>query len=521
MDIKIKTALISVSDKSGLDKVVQSLKEHNIKIVSTGGTAKSIAAMGVDVTDVSSLTNFPEMMDGRVKTLHPNVHGGLLSKRDDKSHVQSQKEHGIEDIDLIIVNLYPFEETIKSEENEEICIENIDIGGPAMLRSAAKNHQFVTVITDTNDYDELIAEIEKNKGSTTLEFRKKLAAKTFSTTAYYDSLISNWFYRGKNEKVEKFSTVGKLSSTLRYGENPHQSASLYKSSMQNSGIPQATLLQGKELSYNNINDADAALQLIKEFEKATPTVAIIKHANPCGVASGSTLQEAYTKALSCDTTSAFGGIIALNQTIDKDSAEQIVKIFTEVIIAPGITDEAKAIFKTKNNLRVLILTSLHEKNNSQNFKSIEGGILVQSNDDENTNKSNLKVVTEKKPSDSEIDDMLFAFKVCKHVKSNAIIYVKNKKTIGIGAGQMSRVDSAKIASQKNSEMEKSEENSLENSVVASDAFFPFADGLLVTISSGAKAVIQPGGSVKDDDVIEAANKAGISMVFTGVRHFRH
>ncbi len=521
MDIKIKTALISVSDKSGLDKVVQSLKEHNIKIVSTGGTAKSISAMGVDVTDVSSLTNFPEMMDGRVKTLHPNVHGGLLSKRDVKNHVQSQEEHGIEDIDLIIVNLYPFEETIKSEENEEICIENIDIGGPAMLRSAAKNHKFVTVITDAEDYDELIDEIKKNKGSTTLEFRKRLAAKTFSTTAYYDSLISNWFYRGKIEKVAKFSTAGKLSSTLRYGENPHQSASLYKSSIQNSGIPQAALLQGKELSYNNINDADAALQLIREFEEATPTVAIIKHANPCGVASGSTLHEAYTKAFSCDTTSAFGGIIALNQKIDKDSAEEIVKIFTEVIIAPDITDEAKAIFKSKNNLRVLILNSLHEKNNSQNFKSIEGGILVQSNDDENTNKSDLKVVTEKKPSDSEIEDMLFAFKVCKHVKSNAIIYVKNKKTIGIGAGQMSRVDSAKIASQKNGEMEKSEENSLENSVVASDAFFPFADGLLVTISSGAKAVIQPGGSVKDDEVIEAANKAGISMVFTGTRHFRH
>ncbi len=521
MDIKIKTALISVSDKSGLDKVVQSLKEHNIKIVSTGGTAKAIAAMDADVTDISSLTNFPEMMDGRVKTLHPNVHGGLLSIRDNKNHVQSQEEHGIGDIDLIIVNLYPFEETIKSEKNEEICIENIDIGGPAMLRSAAKNHKFVTVVTDTYDYDELIDEIKKNKGSTTLEFRKKLAAKTFSTTAYYDSLISNWFYQDRNEEVGKFSAAGKLSSTLRYGENPHQSASLYKSSMQNSGIPQATLLQGKELSYNNINDADAALQLIKEFEKATPTVAIIKHANPCGVASGSTLHEAYTKAFSCDTTSAFGGIIALNQKIDKDSAEQIIKIFTEVIIAPGITDEAKAILKTKNNLRVLLLSSLHEKNSSQNFKSIEGGILIQSNDDKDTNKSDLKVVTEKKPSDSEIEDMLFAFKVCKHVKSNAIIYVKNKKTIGIGAGQMSRVDSAKIASQKNSEMEKSEENSLENSVVASDAFFPFADGLLVTISSGAKAVIQPGGSVKDDEVIEAANKAGISMVFTGTRHFRH
>ena len=521
MDIKIKTALISVSDKSGLEKVVQSLKEHDIKIISTGGTARSIAGLGAEVTDISSLTNFPEMMDGRVKTLHPNVHGGLLSKRDDKNHVRSQEEHGIEDIDLIIVNLYPFEETIKSEENEEICIENIDIGGPAMLRSAAKNHKFVTVITDANDYDELIDEMQKNKGSTTLEFRKKLAAKTFSTTAYYDSLISNWFYRSRNEEIEKFSAAGKLSSTLRYGENPHQSASLYKSSMQHSGIPQATLLQGKELSYNNINDADSALQIIKEFDKATPTVAIIKHANPCGVASGSTLHEAYTKAFSCDTTSAFGGIIALNQTIDKNSAEEIVKIFTEVIIAPGITDEAKAIFKTKNNLRVLILASLHENDNSRNFKSIEGGILIQSNDFKKTTKSDLKVVTEKKPSDSEVEDMLFAFKVCKHVKSNAIIYVKNKKTIGIGAGQMSRIDSAKIASQKNSEMEKSDENSLENSVVASDAFFPFADGLLVTVSYGAKAVIQPGGSMKDEEVIAAANEAGISMVFTGKRHFRH
>ncbi len=521
MDIKIKTALISVSDKSGLDKVVQSLKDHNIKIVSTGGTAKSIAAMGVDVTDVSSLTNFPEMMDGRVKTLHPNVHGGLLSKRDDKNHVQSQKEHGIEDIDLIIVNLYPFEETIKSEENEEICIENIDIGGPAMLRSAAKNHRFVTVVTDINDYDELINEINKNNGSTTLELRKKLAAKTFSTTAYYDSLISNWFHRNTEKPIQKFSTSAELSSTLRYGENPHQSASLYKSSMQQSGIPYAKLLQGKELSYNNINDADAALQLIKEFDENTPSVAIIKHANPCGVASGDSLCQAYIKALSCDTTSAFGGIIALNQTIDKETASEIIKIFTEVIIAPDVSNEAKEVFKSKNNLRVMTLPPSHKKNISKNYKSIEGGILVQSNDGSNTTKSDLKVVTEKKPSDDEIEDMLFAFKVCKHVKSNAIIYVKNKKTIGIGAGQMSRVDSAKIASQKNSEMEKSDENSLENSVVASDAFFPFADGLLVTISSGAKAVIQPGGSVKDDEVIKAANDAGISMVFAGTRHFRH
>ena len=521
MNIKIKTALISVSDKSGLEKIVQSLKEYDVKIVSTGGTSRSISEMGVEVTDVSSITNFPEMMDGRVKTLHPNVHGGLLSKRDNNEHVQSQKDHGIEDIDLIIVNLYPFEETIKSQDNEEICIENIDIGGPAMLRSAAKNHKFVTVITDVNDYDKLITEMQQNDGSTTLEFRKQLASKTFSTTAYYDSLISNWFQRNSNEPSEKFSTVGSLSSSLRYGENPHQSASLYKSSLQQSGIPYATLLQGKELSYNNINDADAALQLIKEFDKEIPTVAIIKHANPCGVASGASLCEAYTKAFSCDTTSAFGGIVALNQIIDKDSAAEIIKIFTEVIIAPGITDEAKEIFESKSNLRILILPTLYEKIGSQSYKSIEGGILVQTNDSEETIESDLKVVTQSKPSDHQIEDMLFAFKVCKHVKSNAIIYVKNKKTIGIGAGQMSRVDSAKIASQKNSEMDPSDENSLKDSVVASDAFFPFADGLLVTIESGAKAVIQPGGSVKDEEVIAAADEAGISMVFTGKRHFKH
>ena len=521
MDVKIKTALISVSDKSGLEKIVHTLKEHEVKIVSTGGTAKAIADMGVDVMDVSTLTNFPEMMDGRVKTLHPNVHGGLLAKRDNKDHVQSQTEHGIEDIDLIIVNLYPFEETINTQENEEICIENIDIGGPAMLRSAAKNHKFVTVVTDVNDYSDVINEMKENDGATTLDFRKKLAAKTFSMTAYYDSMISNWFHRDQSDHINNFSSAGKLSSKLRYGENPHQSAGLYKSTQHQSGIPYATLLQGKELSYNNINDSDAALQLIKEFDKDSPSVAIIKHANPCGVASGATLCEAYTKAFSCDTTSAFGGIVALNQKIDKDTATEIIKIFTEVIIAPDVSDEAKEIFRSKNNLRVLILSSLHKHNNSHNYKSIEGGILVQSNDNEDSSESDLKIVTEKKPSDQEIEDMLFAFKVCKHVKSNAIIYVKNKKTIGIGAGQMSRIDSAKIASQKNSEMEKSDENSIANSVVASDAFFPFADGLLVTISFGAKAVIQPGGSVKDDEVIKAANEAGISMVFTGTRHFRH
>jgi phosphoribosylaminoimidazolecarboxamide formyltransferase/IMP cyclohydrolase len=340
-------------------------------------------------------------------------------------------------------------------------------------------------------------------------------------TAYYDSMISNWFHRDQSDHIDNFSSAGKLSSTLRYGENPHQSAGLYKSSQHRSGIPYATLLQGKELSYNNINDSDAALQLIKEFDQKIPTVAIIKHANPCGVASASSLSDAYLKAFSCDTTSAFGGIIAANQIIDEDTAKEIIKIFTEVIIAPGISDEAEKIFKTKNNLRILVLPSMHEKHISQNFKSIEGGILVQSSDTKQTEKSDLKIVTQKKPTSDQMDDMLFAFKVCKHVKSNAIIYVKNQKTIGIGAGQMSRVDSAKIASQKNSDMENNDENSLKDSVVASDAFFPFSDGLLVTISSGATAVIQPGGSIKDDEVIKAADNAGISMVFTGVRHFRH
>ena len=521
MKVKIKTALVSVSNKTGLEELVHCLAKHNIQIISTGGTSKAIQELGVNVNDVSSITNFPEMMDGRVKTLHPNIHGGLLAKRDNDDHKNSQKEHGIQDIDLVVVNLYPFEETINSDSNEEKCIENIDIGGPAMLRSAAKNHQFVTVVTDTNDYKDIISELDKNEGSTTLEFRKKLAAKTYAITAQYDTLISNWFLKDDNELKINFSSPGTLSSELRYGENPHQSAGIYKSSFQKSGIPYADLIQGKELSYNNINDADAALQLIKEFDPKESAVAIIKHANPCGVACGKSLIDAYEKAFSCDTTSAFGGIIAVNQTLDEDTAKKIIEVFTEVIIVPEITEGAKKILQEKNNIRVLVINNMNDNKVNHNFKSIEGGILVQSSDDKETKDSDLKVVTKIQPTKEQKSDMLFAFKVCKHVKSNAIIYVKNKKTIGIGAGQMSRVDSAKIASQKNSEMEPTDENSLKDSIVASDAFFPFADGLLVTISSGATAVIQPGGSIKDDEVIKAADEAGISMVFTGTRHFKH
>ena len=521
MKVKIKTALVSVSNKTGLEELVHCLAKHNIQIISTGGTSKAIQELGVNVNDVSSITNFPEMMDGRVKTLHPNIHGGLLAKRDNDDHKNSQKEHGIQDIDLVVVNLYPFEETINSGSNEEKCIENIDIGGPAMLRSAAKNHQFVTVVSNSNDYQDIISELDKNDGSTTFEFRKKLAAKTYAITAQYDTLISNWFLKDDNELKINFSSPGTLSSELRYGENPHQSAGIYKSSFQKSGIPYADLIQGKELSYNNINDADAALQLIKEFDPKESAVAIIKHANPCGVACGKSLIDAYEKAFSCDTTSAFGGIIAVNQTLDEDTAKKIIEVFTEVIIVPEITEGAKKILQEKNNIRVLVINNMNDNKVNHNFKSIEGGILVQSSDDKETKDSDLKVVTKIQPTKEQKSDMLFAFKVCKHVKSNAIIYVKNKKTIGIGAGQMSRVDSAKIASQKNSEMEPTDENSLKDSIVASDAFFPFADGLLVTISSGATAVIQPGGSIKDDEVIKAADEAGISMVFTGTRHFKH
>ena len=521
MKVKIKTALVSVSDKTGLEELVHCLAKHNIQIISTGGTSKAIQELGVNVNDVSSITNFPEMMDGRVKTLHPNIHGGLLARRDNDDHKDSQKEHGIQDIDLVVVNLYPFEETINSDSNEEKCIENIDIGGPAMLRSAAKNHQFVTVVTDTNDYQDIISELDKNDGSTTIEFRKKLAAKTYAITAQYDTLISNWFLKDDNELKINFSSPGTLSSELRYGENPHQSAGIYKSSFQKSGIPYADLIQGKELSYNNINDADAALQLIKEFDTKESAVAIIKHANPCGVACGKSLMDAYEKAFSCDTTSAFGGIIAFNQTLDEDTAKKILEVFTEVIIIPEITEGAKKILQEKSKIRVLLVNNINSNKVNHSFKSIEGGILVQSGDDKETKDSDLKIVTKIQPTKEQRSDMLFAFKVCKHVKSNAIIYVKNKKTIGIGAGQMSRVDSAKIASQKNSEMEPTDENSLKDSIVASDAFFPFADGLLVTISSGATAVIQPGGSIKDDEVIKAADEAGISMVFTGTRHFKH
>ena len=524
MDAKIKTALVSVSNKSGLDLIIKNLHEKKISIISTGGTAQFIRDMNIPVQDVSELTNFPEMMDGRVKTLHPNIHGGLLSVRNNKEHVASQKEHGIADIDLLIVNLYPFEDTVNSGATEEICVENIDIGGPAMLRSAAKNYEYVCVISDTSDYLKLINELNNNDGKTSLNFRRACAIKTFERTAHYDGIISNWFKRDDNDLSEKFIAPATLDSKLRYGENPHQEAGIYKNATENSGVPSAELIQGKELSYNNLNDADAALQLIKEFDpKNGPTVAIIKHANPCGVACSDSLLEAYSKAFACDPSSAFGGIIALNQELDADTANKIIEIFTEVIIAPAVNDAAKKIIASKKNLRLIILKDMFANTISHSFKSIEGGILFQTYDSHQLSISELNVVTNAQPNKKEIEDMLFAFKICKHVKSNAIVYVKNQKTIGIGAGQMSRVNSASVAVVKNSEMKnpKLEENSLQGCTVASDAFFPFPDGLLVAIESGATSVIQPGGSMNDQDVINAANNAGITMTFTGVRHFKH
>ena len=524
MDIKIKSALISVSDKSGLDVVVKKPYEKNVKLISTGGTAQFIKDMNIPVIDVSEVTKFPEMMGGRVKTLHPNIHGGLLAARDNKDHKESQDQHNIEDIDLLIVNLYPFENTVSSNAGRNECIENIDIGGPAMLRSASKNFKFVCVISDVSDYSNLINELEKNDGKTSLNFRNNCAAITFERTAHYDGVISNWFKQSDNNPKEKFIAPAILSETLRYGENPHQDASIFKNSLHSSGIPSANLIQGKDLSYNNLNDADAALQLIKEFDPAeSNTVAIIKHANPCGVASGSTLLDAYNKAFACDTSSAFGGIIVLNQALDADTAKKIIEVFTEVIIAPSITDDARNIVASKKNLRLLILESIFDNSALYSFKSIEGGVLYQTHDNHKLSSLDLNVVTKTQPTKNETEDMLFAFKVCKHVKSNAIVYVKNKKTIGIGAGQTSRVNSAKIAVAKNNEMKDyaSKESSLKGCTVASDAFFPFPDGLLVAIESGATSVIQPGGSMNDQDVIDSANNAGITMTFTGIRHFKH
>jgi phosphoribosylaminoimidazolecarboxamide formyltransferase/IMP cyclohydrolase len=527
-NVKIGRALLSVSDKKGLVDLGKALAAHGVALVSTGGTAKALREAGLDVADISDLTGFPEMMDGRVKTLHPKVHGGLLAVRGNAEHVASMTEHAIEPIDLVVVNLYPFAQTVAKGASRDEIIENIDIGGPSMVRSAAKNHESVTIVTDPADYARLIEEMAAHDGATTYDFRRLCAAKAYAATAAYDGMISHWFMTV--DQGEKFppsvSMTRKLVMPLRYGENPHQEAALYVSSMPHvSGIGQATQVQGKELSYNNLNDANAALELLAEFRDGPPTVVIVKHANPCGVATGATLAEAYKNAFECDSVSAFGGIIAVNRPLDGPTAEAISGIFTEVVVAPGADDAAKAVFAKKKNLRLLLTDGLPDPaRGGQSVTVIAGGILVQDRDNGRVTREMLKTVTKRAPTEQEISDCLFAWTIAKHVKSNAIVYAKDGVTAGIGAGQMNRRDSSRIAAAKAKEAAETfgwTSPRTVGSAVASDAFFPFADGLLAAVEAGATAVIQPGGSMRDDEVIAAADEAGLAMVFTGMRHFRH
>jgi len=526
--VKIRTALLSVSDKTGIIELARALSEQGVKLLSTGGTHKAIAAASLAVTDVSEVTGFPEIMDGRVKTLHPNVHGGLLAIRDDAEHTAAMKQHGIDGIDLAVINLYPFEEVRAAGGDYPTTVENIDIGGPAMIRASAKNHAYVTIVTDPSDYPAVIEALRSNDGETAYTFRQKLAAKAYARTAAYDTAISNWFAEALDIEIPRYRTIGGvLKEEMRYGENPHQSAGFYVTGEKRPGVATATLLQGKQLSYNNINDTDGAFELIGEFapEVSGPACAIIKHANPCGVATGSTLKDAYLKALACDSTSAFGGIIAVNQLLDAATAEEIVKLFTEVIIAPEVSDEAQQIIAAKKNLRLLVTGGLPDpRSRGITAKTVAGGLLVQTRDNGMIEDIDLRVVTKRAPTATELEDLKFAYKVAKHVKSNAIVYAKDGQTAGIGAGQMSRIDSARIAGLKAEEAAKAmgwAEPMTKGSAVASEAFFPFADGLLSAISAGATAVIQPGGSMRDDEVIAAADEHGVAMVFTGMRHFRH
>lgn len=524
---RVTRALLSVSDKTGLIDFAKALASHGIDLVSTGGTAKAIADAGLKVTDVSDLTGFPEMMDGRVKTLHPKVHGGLLAIRDNADHAKAMKDHDIPPIDLLVVNLYPFEATVAKGASEDDCIENIDIGGPAMIRAAAKNHGDVAVVVEPSDYQAVLDELAAHKGATTLSLRKRLAAKAYARTAAYDAAISNWFAATLKIDVPDFRAIGgRLAEALRYGENPHQKAAFYVSAEPRAGVATARQVQGKQLSYNNINDTDAAYECVAEFDPAkSAACVIVKHANPCGVAEASDLATAYKKALACDSTSAFGGIVAVNRPLDAEAARAITGIFTEVIIAPDASEEAIKIIAAKKNLRLLLAGQLPDPRGKGFIaKTVAGGLLVQSRDNAVVDDMTLTTVTKRAPTNAELTDLRFAFRIAKHVKSNTIVYAKDLATVGIGAGQMSRVDSARIAARKAQDAAK--ELGLtapltKGSVVASDAFFPFADGLLVAIEAGATAVIQPGGSVRDPEVIAAADEHGIAMVFTGTRHFKH
>ncbi|MEM9600122.1 MAG: bifunctional phosphoribosylaminoimidazolecarboxamide formyltransferase/IMP cyclohydrolase [Pseudomonadota bacterium] len=531
----VARALLSVSDKSRLIEQARALSELGIELISTGGTKRAIADAGMAVSDVSELTGFPEMMDGRVKTLHPMVHGGLLGERDLSSHVDAMQDHGIAPIDLLIVNLYPFEQAVASGADYETCVENIDIGGPAMIRAGGKNHAHVAVCVDADDVDAVIAELRACGGQTSGALRQKLAHKAFARTAHYDAAISNWFADIRSDMASDYRTQGgALRQTLRYGENPHQTAAFYADGSRRAGVATADQLQGKALSYNNINDTDAAYELVAEFGDARPTsegagakpaVAIIKHANPCGVGTGDDFLSAYQAALACDPVSAFGGIVALNGTLDEETAKAIVKVFTEVVIAPAATDAAIAVFKKKKNLRLLIAGDLPDpREASLTYRNVAGGILVQDRDNGHVVDDAFRVVTKRAPTDAEMADLKMAWKIAKHVKSNAIVYVKDGATAGVGAGQMSRVDAARIAARKAEDAAETagwDQPKTVGSAVSSDAFFPFPDGMLAAAQAGATAVIQPGGSIRDQDVIDAADEAGLAMVFTGMRHFRH
>ncbi len=524
--IAIRRALISVSDKQGLVERARALVAHGVELVSTGGTAKALKAAGLEVKDVADLTGYPEMMDGRVKTLHPAVHGGLLYLRDNASHVADAERHGIEPIDLVYINLYPFEATVAAGGDFEACIENIDIGGPAMLRAAAKNYAHVAVCTDSIDLDGVLGVMDANDGHVTADVCKWLAAKTYARTAAYDAAISNWYAGQIDETAPDWRGFGgRLQERLRYGENPHQKAAFYVTGEDRPGVATARQVQGKALSYNNINDTDAAYELIGELGDDVPAVAIIKHANPCGVAQGADAIEAYRAALACDSISAFGGIVALNRSLDGALAAEIVKVFTEVVIAPGADEAALEIFARKKNLRLLITDGLPDPSApGMTIKTVAGGLLVQDRDFGRITRDDLKIVTKIAPTDQQLDDLLFAWRVAKHVKSNTIVYARDGATVGIGAGQMSRIDSARIAARKAEDAAETGgwgDPLTKGCVAASDAFFPFADGLLSAASAGAVAVIQPGGSIRDDDVIAAADEAGLAMVLTGMRHFRH
>ena len=519
----IRRALLSVSDKTGLIDLAHALQASHVEILSTGGTASTIRNAGIEVMDVTNVTGFPEIMGGRVKTLHPKIHGGLLARRDFDDHLNALKQENIVEIDLLVVNLYPFEATLASNANRAILLENIDIGGPAMLRAAAKNHDFLTVLCDPADYPEFIDSLQQ-QGGTNFYMRERLAAKTFARTAAYDSAISGWMASLLGHTLpDTTSLAGTKTESLRYGENPHQQAALYKTSARRPGVTTAHQLQGKPLSYNNINDTDTAFELVAEFD--APTIAIIKHANPCGVASASDLRAAWEMAFAADPVSAYGGIVAMNRPLDSATASAITDFFTEVVIAPDASEDAIKIMSAKRNLRLLLTGEMPDRTDACiKFKSVAGGFLAQSRDAGMITKSALKIVTKAAPTDAQLDDLLFAWVVTKHVKSNAIVFAKNKSTVGIGAGQMSRVDAARIAVQKAFDTATHhgwDASRANGAVVASDAFFPFADGLKALVTAGATAVIQPGGSMRDNEVIAAADSAGIAMVFTSMRHFNH